>query len=379
MTVKVSSFDLSTRSIETYGKTVTGAGQIVPFGSVNVDLSEGYTIIVGNAPSITDAEGNTFTYAASTRILVTKINGVSLGNAQVEATGITKKVETDYEQDNEGNILVKPNEIPEFVSKSTLNIGSLSIRGSEETNVVINGDISSCGAEATATVIDWLGKSVVNIKVKSLIDSIDVSMRNGAQIRTLEPYGIRFTMQMSADDKALLEANVGEGKEFVSVNYGMIIMPYDYIATYGHITEENLFGENAVYTWRNKTACGTETATIMNKVSKLGMTVGKAENYEDENTYYLHYAITDLAKDNITKLFVGAGYLEFVREDGSKEYKVVSLYDGYVEDGDNTANNVRSAYDVAKAAYEDVTMTNATVKQWLLDNYLKPNGYVVAE
>ena len=63
--------------------------------------------------------------------------------------------------------------------------------------------------------------------------------------------------------------------------------------------------------------------------------------------------------------------------DGEKEYKVVSLYDGYEENGDNSANNVRSAYDVAKVAYEQ-NLVGETFKTWLLEKYLLPNGYTVA-
>jgi hypothetical protein len=37
--------------------------------------------------------------------------------------------------------------------------------------------------------------------------------------------------------------------------------------------------------------------------------------------------------------------------------------------------SVRTVYEVAQRAYEDVTITDGKLKQWLLDNYLTPNGY----
>lgn len=364
------------------GPTATGGGQIVTFGKVNVDLSDGYTIVMGSAESIQDAEGNTFAYQASTRLLVTAINGVSLANkTEVEATSCAKNITTTAETDEDGTILVGLNETPAFESASTISIGSLQLSGSADTTVEMEGDLTLTGSEGKAIVTDWVGTQKFDVKVKSLVDVLEATeMRYGAQVRTKAPYGLRFTMQMSAEDKALIEANVGEGKEFASVSYSMVILPYDYIATYGDVTAESLFGENATYTWDGKTEVKEEgKPAIIQKTSKEGLQLGNPDKYEDANTYYLHLAITELDASNVTRKFIGAGYLEFTRADGTKAYKVVTMYEDYVEGGDEKNNNVRSAYDVAKAAYEDVEFTDDTVKAWLLENYLTPNGYVVAE
>lgn len=381
LTAKTTTYNIEGK-LTNVGPTATGGGQIVTFGKVNVDLSEGYTIVMGSGESIQDAEGNTFNYQASTSLLVTAINGVSLANkTEVEATSCVKNITTTAETDENGTILVAPNEAPVFESASTASIGSLQFKGSEDVTVEMDCDLSLTGSEGKAIVTDWLGVQKFDVKVKSLVDVLEeTEMRYGAQVRSKAPYGLRFGMQMSAEDKALIEANVGEGKEFVSVAYSMIILPYDYIATYGDITAESLFGASAVYTWKDKTATKEEGKTmILQKTSKEGMKLGNPDNYEDANTYYLYFAITDLDASNVTRKFIGAGYLEFTRADGTKAYKVITMYEDYVEGGDEKTNNVRSAYDVAKAAYEDAAFTDETMKAWLLENYLTPNGYVVAE
>ena len=91
------------------------------------------------------------------------------------------------------------------------------------------------------------------------------------------------------------------------------------------------------------------------------------------------YANTDLTGSAITMKFIGAGFIELTKADGTKEYKIVSKYEGYNENDETTfANtNVRSCYEVAVMAYEDKSATapSDTVKQFLLENYLIPNGY----
>lgn len=74
--------------------------------------------------------------------------------------------------------------------------------------------------------------------------------------------------------------------------------------------------------------------------------------------------------------FIGAGFIELTRQDGTKEYKIVTKYEGYDESDETTfaATNVRSCYEVAVMAYEDAG-TAEKVKTFLYETYLKPNGY----
>ena len=147
----------------------------------------------------------------------------------------------------------------------------------------------------------------------------------------------------------------------------MIIMPYSYVAQYGGLTEENLFGASAVYTWKDKEGSGT--TEIMLRYSENGLQA-------KDGNYALWYANTGLTGSAITMKFIGAGFIELTRQDGTKEYKIVTKYEGYDESDETTfaATNVRSCYEVAVMAYEDAG-TAEKVKTFLYETYLKPNGY----
>ena len=95
-----------------------------------------------------------------------------------------------------------------------------------------------------------------------------------------------------------------------------------------------------------------------------------------DGNYALWYANTGLTGSAITMKFIGAGFIELTRQDGTKEYKIVTKYEGYDESDETTfaATNVRSCYEVAVMAYEDAG-TAEKVKTFLYETYLKPNGY----
>ena len=368
-------------------KAATYAGTDVTLGVVNADLSKGYTIQTMNAGALT--EGNIPTsatvstgkwyaeygqkdtgFANTGYLVITAINGYSLAGETVGAN----KAETVFAPsvtDNDGAIaLVKGADTPTFDATFTYNLGSFV--GTKAATYEPAFDTMVTGTSELTVETEWGASKTYSVTVKTLSDSLStLGMRAGAQVRTKEPYGLRFTMQMRAEDMAFVNANVGEGKYYTAASYGMFILPYDYIASAAP-TEENLFGENAKYTWLKK-ADGVGSVRIMHSLSDRGMTIGRgAEYFEETDTYYLYYAITSLAQENITRKFVSVGYIALETADGV-EYKVVSLYDGYTEDGDNSANNVRSAYDVAAAAFEDTEMDDAELKDWLYDNYLYGN------
>ena len=93
-------------------------------------------------------------------------------------------------------------------------------------------------------------------------------------------------------------------------------------------------------------------------------------------------AVENISKADMKTLYVAIGYVEIVRRDNVKEYAFFSLSDSYsAEEGaDNSANNVRSLYGVAKATYEDTTRTDEAAmarKAWTLEHYLLPCGYQI--
>lgn len=373
LTIKTTTYDTNGNYGYT-GDDVVGCGQTITIGEITgVDLSEGYTISMGSAPNVpyTDDKGS-FVYNAYSPFLLVKIDGQDVTGTTVQTTGGTQDIQTTNTVNNGVIELSKGDELG-FVSNSTVSIGAMQMKGAAGVTVnTMYGSYAEFGDSGVVTVKDSTGaRKDFSVRVKGLSEELTgTEMNAGASIRTAEPYGIRFQMNVSAADKALIEGNVGADKAYVSVKYGMIIMPYSYVAQYGGLTEENLFGESAVYTWKDKVGSGT--TQIMLRYSENGLQA-------NGGNYALWYANTGLTGSAITMKFIGAGFIELTKADGTKEYKIVSKYEGYNENDETTfANtNVRSCYEVAVMAYEDKSATapSDTVKQFLLENYLIPNGY----
>lgn len=345
-------------------------------GSVNIDLSEGYTIRSGNACDLTAETGNIegkFTGRANS-VYFTAINGISLAGTTAQATAVNKKiVAKNANVDENGVIVLNKGETPVFESQSTYALGALQIGAASAVKTRVYGSISDFGDTAVITAIDAVGRKDFDVRVKTLSESIANSgMIAGASIRAAEPYGIRFAMNLSESDYALIANEVGEGKAYVSVKYGMMILPYSYLSKYGELTEENLFGENAKYTWKGK---GQENGTqIMLRYSENALTADKVGGYT------LMYSNVGLEGKWITEKFVGAGFIEFTKADGTKEYKIFTRHENYDENNAESVKNscVRSCYEVAVAAYEDAE-TSQILKDYLYEHYLKNNGYTPKE
>lgn len=345
-------------------------------GSVNVDLSAGYKLRSGNACNLTAETGNIedkFTSEANA-VYFTAINGISLAGTTAQATVNEKIVAKNANVDENGVIVLKKGETPVFESESTYALGSLQISAGAALKTRMYGSISDFGDTAVITAIDAAGRKDFDVRVKTLSESIENSgMIAGASIRTAEPYGIRFAMNLSEDDYSLISNEVGEGKAYVSVKYGMMILPYSYLGKYGELTEANLFGSGSAYTWSGKAQeSGTQ---IMLRYSENGLTAD-----EVHGGYTLMYSNVGLEGKWITEKFVGAGFIEFTKADGTKEYKIFTRHEGYNEtDAESVKNScVRSCYEVAVAAYED-EKTTQTLKDYLYENYLKNNGYTPKE
>lgn len=372
LTIKTTTYDTN-GNYEHTGDDVVGCGQTITIGEITgVDLSEGYTISMGSAPNVPYTDEGSFVYNAYSPFLLVKIDGQDVTGETVQTTEATENILVENTLNN-GVIELSKGEELGFVSNSTVSIGSMQVKGSAGVTVkTVYGSYAEYGDSGVVTVKDFAGaRKDFCVRVKGLSEELTgTEMNAGASIRTAEPYGIRFQMNVSAADKALIDENVGEDKAYTSVRYGMIIMPYSYVSAYGGLTEENLFGTSAVYTWKDKEGSGT--TEIMLRYSENGLQA-------KDGNYALWYANTGLTGSAITMKFIGAGFIELTRQDGTKEYKIVTKYEGYDESDETTfaATNVRSCYEVAVAAYEDTSADapSAVVKQFLLDNYLIPNGY----
>ena len=269
-----------------------------------------------------EGDANYWAHTYSSSVLVTAINGVSTTGATAEATSLTKGVVCDNGAE------VAMGEELTFTSNSAYYFDTLTYKGSDEVTVD-TADVSKPGA-TVAIVADWLDTYEIPLTVKTLGQSFTgVEMVKGGFIRMGglddgSDKGLGFKMTVSAADKALIEAYVGEGKAYQSISYGMIIMPYDYVdvngKNYGDVNAETLFGENAVYTWFGKEGAG-EVPVVQMETEKL---LSKAS----EN--YIFGAITELkvnkdtGMNNVMRAFIGVGYVKLLDANGEAEYVVVS-------------------------------------------------------
>ncbi len=359
----------------------TGNGQILTLGTVNVDLSDGYTVTIGSAPSVPKiGQQPAYDFPYSSSVLITEINGFNTASETVTVTDTSNDMSIRYHgeyEENGKNVieLTSGDSLEDFYLCSGLTVKSsnnkvLSLRGTGRAGALTYANNKAFYQTESITVEkDGLSKTYV-VKVESVFDLLtETAMRKGAQLRVNDTYNaLRFTLQTSAEDKAKLEQYVGADKPYTAVYYGMIIMPYSYIEQYGDVTVETLFGENAVYKWDGKTESGTESASVYNVPTEYYVGDKNTYYWEKTGAIYYHGMLTNLTVAEMKIQYIGVGYIELTRLDGGKEYRVFTLYDT------ETSNNVRSAYDVALSAYKDKT-ADEYARKGALNGYLIPCGY----
>ncbi len=170
----------------------------------------------------------------------------------------------------------------------------------------------------------------------------DFVMEEGAAVRVTDKdvNGLRFTAEMSENTYNALQAS--------EANYGMVIVPRDYITAGYELTAANLFGANAKYS-EDAQLGATQNIRRMLHLKDL-----KPENHDGDSNYEIRGAITDILTSNITREFVGVAYAEV---DGV--YMVASYY------GDDQENNARSIYYVAQKAIDADDNASAVQEKYI--------------
>ena len=166
----------------------------------------------------------------------------------------------------------------------------------------------------------------------SVLDSVSFTIQNGASVRKDEPTGLRFRSLLSKEDYNKLTENVGEGKGYTSLTFGMLIAPQDY-AEKKELNEANVFGENAVYTF-------DENDTDSEKLKILNLYDNEMHETKDGEMSFTGI-LTNVKSVNYNRKFVGVGYIKAVDKNGKAAYKFASAND-----------NARSVIEVAQAAIE---------------------------
>ena len=203
-------------------------------------------------------------------------------------------------------------------------------------------------------------------EVKS-VEQVSLVMKNGASVRyasSATDSGIRFSVNLSAADYLGLEAN--EGNVYTSVSYGMAIMPYSYLGTYGELTEENLFSDDAKYDWAQWN--GSEWVYSGDNTTKkriICLSYGEMVVDNDNAGYYVFSgSMSGIYNSNLARDFVGRGYIKAIKTDGTVEYVMADYTENSVH------NNVRSIVEVAEKAVADENVTDQDKLDSLVDYYL---------
>lgn len=197
-------------------------------------------------------------------------------------------------------------------------------------------------------------------------DDIALTMAKGASMRigTDENFtetGLRFTMQVSKTDYTQLNADLYE-----SIEWGMLIAPVENVKA-AEFNAENLFGANAKYVFNEETAAEGKYAAI--NVTETALTLASETNLGIENAenYYVFSGyMHSVREENLTRGFVGRGYVKYtVKGEETPQYKFAEYFGGDIE------NNTVSAYYVAQKYVSDAAVTDTDAKNYVRTNYLE--------
>lgn len=229
------------------------------------------------------------------------------------------------------------------------------------------GLICSAFAFLAASLVGG-GVALANAEEKGTktFDDIALTMAKGASMRigTDENFtetGLRFTMQVSKTDYTQLNADLYE-----SIEWGMLIAPVESVKA-AEFNAENLFGANAKYVFNEETAAEGKYAAI--NVTETALTLASETNLGIENAenYYVFSGyMHSVREENLTRGFVGRGYVKYtVKGEETPQYKFAEYFGGDIE------NNTVSAYYVAQKYVSDAAVTDTDAKNYVRTNYLE--------
>ena len=195
------------------------------------------------------------------------------------------------------------------------------------------------------------------------ISNANFAMEKGAATRLNadDGYGLKFAASLSASDYEGIMAN----EDYSNISFGMLVMPYDYVSTYGDLTQETVFDEaTAVYNWATYNGTAWEYKAEQGKTRIIHVTSNEMKQAENGN-YYMEGAVKNILEENIARDFIGRSYIQYT-ENETVKYEFADWFNGAQE------NNVRSIAYVAQMAIADngVNAPSVTDKAWLQKNYV---------
>lgn len=231
----------------------------------------------------------------------------------------------------------------------------------KKTLVSVLATVLCCSALAA------VGTIAASADTVGTVDASSFAMVSGASVRigdgtTENPYGIRFTATMDPTAYANLEKL--EETAGVSVNYGMIILPYDKLPANSSNLKDVFFGASSNFCFEESGHLDTCEKYHVKEVKTAELNTAD-EDYP--NKAVLKGSLTNVLNENRTRPFVGVGYIEH-DDNGTKTY-VIADYDD-----DDIQNNVSSMTYVAQKAVEDTEEDAPTddEKKTLTASYITP-------
>lgn len=230
-----------------------------------------------------------------------------------------------------------------------------------ETTAVVDGKfVSRSGEEITNCRATFTVEKNVGVRsfyfTREMLVRIgfeDFVMIEGASVRITKDdiNGLRFGAEMSAKTYESLKAQNAE--------FGMVIVPRDYITEGYELTAANLFGANAKY---SATATAGAGQTVRKMLLLQDLTPSDSNK---DGKYEVCGAITDILTNNLTREFVGLAYVKL-----GTQYTMASYY------ADDIENNARSIYYVSQKAIEGEDNASAIQEKYIdaFEAYVKDLG-----
>lgn len=170
--------------------------------------------------------------------------------------------------------------------------------------------------------------------------------------------GLNFTASISADEFGAINALVGEGKTYTSIETGLIILPayFTMDESLGFPSESTLFGEGAVYGW-SEYADGEWQEYTGDKVQIININANNWVDVGDKYTY--SGAIVNLHDHNETVAFFSIAYVRAFDSYGNAYYASTDMRGSYL-----TAS-------VAMELEEEYAGMDADQKAWVDANWTR--------
>lgn len=206
------------------------------------------------------------------------------------------------------------------------------------------------------------------------VTGASLNMVTGACVRQPnEDYkagGLRYIMTMPKTEYETLMQNVGEGKTYQSVEFGIFIAPSYYNTKFALNDEANVNGDSAKYGWltAEQQANGTAYAdTDDGKAGRIQIINTQSDEmieYSEDNSLYAFYgSVVNMKRENMLTEYDCAGYVRYT-DVGGTHYLFATKND-----------NVRSMTYIAQKAIESGVDTTGV----LAATYVTPFAEVDAE